>query len=168
MSYCKLGDSEAGLRLAQRATMLAPHAAEAVHTLGFANFMSGRTGETIDAMRRQEKIGPSDNFRLGEQSMLGICLFIEGRLEEAEEAIDKSLAIQPNYYLALRWKAIVASELGKEQSAKATIRLLREVEPRKSIEDYLDSPKHLPIEHPRKYEAIQILRRLLEESEGAA
>jgi hypothetical protein len=38
---------------------------------------------------------------------------------------------------------------------------MHETEPGKSIDDYLDSMKHLPIEHPRKYEAIEILRRLL-------
>jgi hypothetical protein len=43
---------------------------------------------------------------------------------------------------------------------------LRAIEPGKSIEDYLASPRHLPVAHPRKYEAIKILRRLLEETEG--
>jgi adenylate cyclase len=167
-AYAQLGDAEAGLRLAQRAATLAPNSAEALYTLGFTNFMLGKTMETIDAIDRQDRIGIADNMRAGGQSMLGICLFIEGRTAEAEAAVDIALAIQPNYYVALRWKAIVAAELGKEQSAKATIKLLRSLEPGRSIEDYLDSPRHLPVEHPRKYEAIEILRRLLEETEGMA
>jgi TolB-like protein/tetratricopeptide (TPR) repeat protein len=168
-TFGALGDVEAGLRLAQRAAALAPSAAEAQFALGFANFMLGRTAETIDALSKQkERIGLSDNSRWGGQSLLGICLFIEGRSAEAEEAIDESLTIQPTYYVSLRWKAIVAADLGKELSARATVRLLREAEPGKSIDDYLDSPRHLPIEHPRKYEAIAILRRLLEETEDDA
>jgi TolB-like protein len=168
LTYCKLGDTETGLRLAQRAATLAPHAAEALYTLGFANFMSGRTSEAIDAIKEQERIGIAHNFRVGTQSTLGICLFIEGRIEEAEEAIDKSLEIQPNYYLSLRWKAVIAAARGKQQSARAAVKLLREFDTRNSVEDYLDSLKHLPIEHPRKYEAIEILRSLLEETEGSA
>jgi tetratricopeptide (TPR) repeat protein len=128
--------------------------------------MLGRTADAIDAIKKQDRIGLSDNFRVGGQSMLGICLFIEGRTREAEEALDKSLEIQPNYYLALRWKAIAAAEQGKDQSAKAAVKLFRELEPGKSTDDYLDSLKHLPIEHPRKFEAIDILRRLLEDTEN--
>jgi adenylate cyclase len=167
-AYALLGDAEAGLRLAQRATALAPNSAEALASLGFANFMLGRTTEAIDALERQNRVGVADNMRPGGQAMLGICLFIEGRTVEAEAAIDASLASRPTYYLTLRWKAIVAAALGNEKSAKATIKLLRSVEPGRSIDGYLDSPRHLPIEHPRKYEAIEILRRLLEETEGEA
>jgi TolB-like protein len=170
-AYGMLGDAEAGLRLAQRATMLAPNAAEAQYALGFANFMLGRPAEVIKAIGKEEliglqnSIGLSNNIRWGTQAQLAICLFIEGRSAEAEAAIDDSLMLQPTYYLSIRWKAIIAADLGKEGSARASIRLLRQTEPGKSIEEYLDSPKHLPIEHPRKYEAIEILRRLLEESE---
>jgi TolB-like protein len=164
-AYGLLGDAEAGLRLAQRAVQLAPNSSEALHGLAFSYFMLGRTSETIELLTKQELSGLSNNFRLGWQSTLGICLFIEGRSEEAEVAIDNALAIHPNYYVALRWKAIVAAELGKEESARAAVRLLREAEPGKSVDDYLDSPRHLPIEHPRKYEGVAILRRLLEETQ---
>jgi TolB-like protein len=164
-AYSLLGEAETGLRLAERATLLVPNSAEAQYALGFANFMLGRTAECIDASIRQERMGLSDSHRMGGQSMLGISLFIEGRTEEAEAAIDKSLALLPTYYVSLRWKAIITAELGKDQSARATIRVMRQSEPRESIDDYLDSVKHLPIEHPRKYEAIEILRRLMEESD---
>jgi TolB-like protein/Tfp pilus assembly protein PilF len=170
-TYGMLGDAEAGLRLAQRATMLAPNSAEAQYSLGFANFMLGRTTEVIEAIGKQERVGPpnsmglSDNVRWGSQAQLGICLFIEDRSVEAEAAIDNSLMLQPTYYLSLRWKAIIAADLGKEESARAAVRLLRQIESGKTIDEYLDSNRHLPVEHPRKYEAIEILRRLLEECE---
>jgi TolB-like protein len=163
-AYCGLGDAEAGLRLAQRAATLAPNSAEAIYAVGFANFILGRPVEAIEAFSRQERIGLSDSYRLGGQCLLGICLFIEEKTTEAEAALDRALTLQPNHYLSLRWKAIIAAELGKEYSANAAIRLLLASEPGKSIDDYLDSPKHLPIDHPRKYEAIEILRRLLEET----
>jgi TolB-like protein len=166
--YAGIGDAEAGLRLAQRAVQLAPHSAEAQSQFGISNFMLGRTSEAIQAFERQSRFASFDPDRAGGQALLGICLFLEGRSAEAEVAIDNALALQPNFYLALRWKAVVAADLGNEESAKAAVRLIRKAEPGKSIDDYLDSPRHLPIEHPRKYEAIDILRRLLEDTEGGA
>jgi TolB-like protein/tetratricopeptide (TPR) repeat protein len=164
-AYGQLGDPYSGLRLAQRAKILAPHSADTQFALGFAHFMLGHTGEAIEAFGQYDSVAQSDNSRMSGQTMLGICLFIEGRNEEAETAIDRALMVSPSFYLSLRWKAIIAARLGKEQSARAAVRLLREAEPGKAIEDFLDSPNHLPIEHPRKYEAIEILRRLLEEAD---
>jgi TolB-like protein len=164
-AYGILGNAESGLRLAQRATLLAPNSAEAQYALGFSNFMLGRTAETIEAIGEQERIGLSHNVRWGGQSQLAICLFVEGRSAEAEVAIDNALMLQPTYYLSLRWKAIIAADLGKEESARAAIRLLRQTEPGRTLDEYLESNRHLPIEHPRKYEAIEILRRLLGETE---
>jgi TolB-like protein len=159
--YATMGDPEAGLRLAQRASRLSPSSVESQYALGYANFMMGRAVEAVEAFSKPDCIAWSDVSRLGQYTLLGICLFIESRTREAEAKLDESLAMQPNSYLALRWKAVVAAELGKEKSAKAAIRRIHETEPDKSIDDYLDSMKHLPIEHPRKYEAIEILRRLL-------
>jgi TolB-like protein/cytochrome c-type biogenesis protein CcmH/NrfG len=166
--YGSLGNGEAALALALRATKLAPNSAEAQYALGFAYFILGRTGDAIAALRTQDRLALSDISRMTGLAILGICLFIEGRSAEAEEAIDRSLALEPNNYLTLRWKAIIAAEQGKEESARAAVKLLRKSEPGKSTEDYLDSPKHLPVEHERKYEAIAILRRLLEETEEGA
>jgi TolB-like protein/cytochrome c-type biogenesis protein CcmH/NrfG len=162
--YGVMGDAEAALALALRATKLAPNSAEAQYALGFAYFVLGRTGDAITALRLQDRLALSDIARMGGLAILGICLFIEGRSAEAEEAIDRTLALEPNNYLTLRWKAIIAADQGKAESARAAVRLLRKTEPGKSTEDYLDSPKHLPVEHARKHEAIAILRRLLEET----
>jgi TolB-like protein len=167
-AYGSMGDAEAALGLALRATKLAPNSAEAHYALGFAYFILGRTGDAIAALRTQERGGLSDLSRMAGLAQLGICLFIEGRSAEAEEAIDRSLALEPNNYLTLRWKAIVAADQGKEESARAAVRLLRKTEPGKSTDEYLDSPKHLPVEHARKHEAIAILRRLLEDTEEGA
>jgi tetratricopeptide (TPR) repeat protein len=165
-AYAGLGDGEAGLRVAQRAVKLAPNSAEAQWGLGFANFMLGRTAAAIEAFGEQQRL--HDVSRQMGLSVLGICLFIEGRSSEAENVLDEALSIQPDNYLALRWKAIVAAEQGKDATAKAAVRLLRAAEPDKTTDDYLESPRRLPVEHPRKDEAIELLRRLLEETEEGA
>jgi TolB-like protein/Flp pilus assembly protein TadD len=167
-AYSGLGDAEAGLRVAQRAVKLAPNSVEAQWGLGLANFMLGRTAEAIEAFGKQQNIASLDNARQIGQALLGICLFIEGRSAEAEDALEETLALQPNDFLALRWKAIVATERGKVESAKAMVKLLREAEPGKTVDEYLYSFRNLPIEHPRKREAVAILRRLLEETEDDA
>jgi TolB-like protein len=168
MAYGCLGDAEAALGLALRAAKLAPVLAEAQFALGLSNFMLGRTAEAIAALDAQDGISLTDNARMAGLAMLGICHFMEGRSPEAEAVLDRSMALQPSNFLALRWKAIAAADQGKEESARAAVRLLRAFEPGKSTDEYLDSPKHLPVEHPRKYEAIAILRRLLDETEDEA
>ena len=85
-AYASLGDAEAGLRLAQRAAKLAPYSAEAHNSLGFTYFMLGRTADAIAAYGKQVRLAPFDAFRPGALAALGICLFIEGRPIEAEEA----------------------------------------------------------------------------------
>jgi TolB-like protein len=163
-AYGSLGDGDAALRLASRAAKLSPNSPEVQNALGFACFMLGRTADAIDAFGRQDRLASLDPSRPFALATFGICQFIEGRLAEAEGAIDRCLALHSDNYLALRWKAIIAAARGKEQEARAAVRLLRDAEPGKSIDEYLDSPRHLPIEHDRKHDAVAILRRLLEDT----
>jgi TolB-like protein/Tfp pilus assembly protein PilF len=169
-AYMHLGDAESGLRFAQRAVQLDPYSALAQFTVGLAYFHLGHCAETIAVFSEADRILPLDNtgYGVGALSLLGICLFIEGRDEEAEAAMGRSLAFAPNYYVALRWKTIIAAALGRVQAARIAVNQLRRAEPGKTIEQYLRSPSALPFEHPRKDEAVAILRRLLEETEGEA
>jgi TolB-like protein/Flp pilus assembly protein TadD len=169
-AYMHLGDSDAGLSFAQRAVQLDPHSALAQFTLGLAYFHLGLSSDTIAVFSRADRILPLDNtgYGVGALSLLGICLFIEGRDDEAEAAMGLSLAYAPNYYVALRWKAIIAAAQGRVHAARIAVNQLRRAEPGKTIDQYLRSPSALPFEHPRKDEAVAILRRLLEETEGEA
>jgi TolB-like protein/cytochrome c-type biogenesis protein CcmH/NrfG len=167
-AYATLKDGEAGLRLALRATELAPHSPEAQAALGSSYFQLGKTADALTAFRTQLRLASQDVSRPFALALLGVCLFDQGRTAEAEEAIDRSLALHPDNYAALRWKAIVAAELGKEQAARAAVGLLRANEPGKSTGEYLQLLDRQPVGLNRKHEAIAILRRLLEESEGDA
>jgi tetratricopeptide (TPR) repeat protein len=165
-----LGDAEAGLSLARRAAQLDPYSVPTQFALALAYFSLGRLSETIDVVTRVDHTVSLDaiSYGTGTLSLLGICLFMEGRDEEAEAAVDRALAYAPNFYVSLRWKAILAAARGRDRAARVAISQLRRAEPGRSIEQYLRSPKQLPFEHPRKDEAIAILRRLLEATEGEA
>ena len=147
-----------------------PYSAHAQFMLALAYFSLGRLCDTIDVVNQLDRTVSLDatSYRVGCLSLLGICLFMEGKPAEAEAAIDRSLAYAPEFYLTLRWKPIVAAQLGKERAARIAVMQLRRAEPGKSIDQYLRSPMQLPFEHERKDEAIAILRRLLEETEGDA
>jgi TolB-like protein/Flp pilus assembly protein TadD len=163
-AYVSTGDGDAGLRLAQRAVNLAPNFPDAHALMGMSYFRLGRCADAIAAFDQELRIAPPEAYRPFDLLVLGACLFVERRPSDAEVAIDQSLALLPDHYGALCWKAIVAAELGKEQAAASAIRQLRIVDPDKSIEQYLQTANQLPVEHERKYEAIAILRKLLEDN----
>jgi len=165
-AYGAIGNPEAALQLALRATKVTPNSPNAQAALGLAYFMVGRTADAIIAYGNQDRLASLDSFRIFALAALGACLFAEGRSAEAETALDRSLGLLPDNMMALTWKAIVAEELGRKSAAIATIRLLRETDPGKSDDDYFYWLNLLATEYPRKNEAIEILRRLLEETEG--
>jgi tetratricopeptide (TPR) repeat protein len=164
--YATLREGEAGLRLARRATELAPNYPEARAALGTCYFQTGQIAKAIDAFTRQLQLSAVDFTRAFSLGALGICLFEESRSSEAEKVIDQALALHPTNYAALRVKAIVAADLGKNETARAIVRQLREAEPGKSVEEYLGVLQRIPSAYKRKNEAIAILRGLLEATQG--
>ena len=76
--------------------------------------------------------------------------------------------MSPDYYNALKWKAIVATLQGKEEAALATIRRLRQVEPDMAIDQHIRQMQFYSGLADRMAEPVAILRRLWEETEGEA
>lgn len=167
-AYIYLDDVETGLRLASRAAELDPNSSQAQVTLGLAYFWLGRTAVAIATLRNLDRLAPDDSIDRGGLGVLGVCLCLEGRPAEAEEALNRALTFNPDFSFALKWKAIVASQQGKEQAARAAVRQLREAEPGKSIDHHLRTATALPFDHQRGRETATILRRLLEETGGEA
>jgi tetratricopeptide (TPR) repeat protein len=163
-AYSSLGDTEAGLRLALRATKRTPNSPDAQAALGLAYFLAGRTGDAIAVYSKQDRLASLDSFRTFGLWALGVCLFIEGRPAEAEAAIDRSLGLHPDNAMALSWKAIIAADLGNHEAGTAAVRLLLATNSGLSTDESLIRVEELPFEHPRKYEAVAILQRLIAEA----
>ena len=162
--YSSLGDGESALRLARRAVEQQPNSPVANCMLGMVCVQVGRTADAIAAFMQQDRLAPHDLVRFNGLAFLGMCLFLEGQPEAAEEALDQSLALNPDHHLTLKWKAIVAAHRGKEQVALATIGRLREVEPEMTIDQHVRQMTFSPKLAAHTGEHVTTLRRLWAET----
>jgi TolB-like protein/Flp pilus assembly protein TadD len=168
-AYTALEDGETCLRLARRAVELNPYWVDAHHMLGAACLSLGRTADAIPAFTEElNRFKGNESSRNVALTYLGMSLLLEGQPIEAEAAIDRALALRPDAHLALKWKAIVAAQRGKEEDALAAIRRLRDIEPSMSIDQHvwqINRNKNLA---KRSTEAVTTLRRLWNETGGDA
>ena len=167
-AYANLGDGETYLRLARRAVELEPDLPRSHHMLGEAFVELGRTADAIAAFEAMESRTAFHRFRYLALRYLGICYLLEGRAEEAEAALDRSLAHFPDFTTALKWKAIVAAGLGRRDTALATVRRLREVDPTMSIDQHVGEILHNRKLAERSADHIATLRRLWDDTGGDA
>jgi TolB-like protein len=166
-AYYDLSDGETCLRLALRAVEREPDLPRSHHMLGQAYMHLGRAADAIVAYREMERRVAFHNYRYLGLAMLGACCLIEGRLEEAEAALDKSLALHPDFIIALKWKAIASAQVGNEQTAQTAVRRLKEVAPTMTIDQHVWQINRNPKFAERSTEHIASLRRLWEEVDGA-
>jgi TolB-like protein len=161
-AYRTLGDGETSLRLARRAVELYPHAAHTRFALGLAYFAVGRTADVIATLAERDPL--ADAAQLSSWlALLCACYWLEGRPSEAEAAIDRALALHPDWDLALTWKAILAAHRGEQQAARDIMRRLREADPAKSIDLHERQMFDFPVGRERFDGAATILRRLWDE-----
>jgi TolB-like protein len=166
IAYMGLGDTESYFRLAQRAVELAPNSPLTYYALGGAHFARGDTIKAISAHERQIQFASHDFYRSIGLVMLGISLCIERRPAEAEDALDRSLALNPDYCVPLMWKALAAVQQGKEQVARDAVNHMREAEPAMTLDQHLRLLVFYPIYAERLAAAVATFRRLWAETEA--
>jgi TolB-like protein/cytochrome c-type biogenesis protein CcmH/NrfG len=164
--HSALGDAEAGLRLARRAVELRPNTGRCYFALGTANLVLGRTNEAIAAYAVQLRCKARDYLRAIACEMSGWCYLLEGRPQEADDALDQSLALNPEANIALMLKAIAEALLGKEARALAGMRRLRELRPDMPLDQHIHFMTQNPRLAVRSDEHVAILRRLWEATQG--
>jgi TolB-like protein/Tfp pilus assembly protein PilF len=165
-AYAELGDGDTCLRLARRAVELCPNQPFAHFTLGLAYLGLGRPADAIAALEEQDRLTPHHLQRSAALVLLGTCYWLEGMPDEAEAAVDRALALHPDWDLALHWKVILAVERGQEQAGRDTMRRLREAEPAKSLDQQVRGMLAYPPVRERLAPAVAILRRLWDATEG--
>jgi TolB-like protein len=167
IGFFGVDDPETALNLAKRAVELYPNHPRSHFVLASANLVLGNVSEAIAALEHQERLTPFDRTRYMSSMLLGICRMLEGELIRAEEELDKSLAIHPDFAAAIKWKAIVVSQRGKG-GAPALIKRLREIEPAITINQHVREMMTYSGISDRLGEPVAILRRLWQETEGHA
>jgi TolB-like protein len=167
-AYAYLGDYEACMRLARRAVAQSPNSPIAHFSLGHASFAQGRTKDAIAAFTDQIRLAPRDMNRATALMLLGVSLYAEGRQGEAEDALNESLSLHPDYHVTLAWKAVVAACRGDIRAARETVVQMRESEPGLTIDQHLRMLVYYPNYQERFAEAAATLRNLWAETEGGA
>jgi TolB-like protein/Flp pilus assembly protein TadD len=165
-SYAVLGDCDAALRLARRATDTETPSSRALSALGRAHHMMGQASEAIAVFSRQLDVTQGSTERAIALHMLGICLCIEARVSEAEKAIDQSLTAAPHFSPALVMKAVTAALQRQERLARSTVMQLREAEPSASCEQLLGHITTYPMLYSRASDIVATFRRLWIETGG--
>jgi tetratricopeptide (TPR) repeat protein len=166
LAYHGLGDGEACLRLARRAVALSPNMPRSKILLAMAFIMLGRGADAVEALKEFDRVSPADQALAASYFHLGHAHLLEGAWSAAEAAYDQSLAVQPDAYPALLGKGVAAALQGDEQSALATIRRLREVEPTATIDQLVRSMLRHKQAAERLKEPAATLRRLWAATEG--
>ncbi|MFC0588206.1 TIR domain-containing protein [Novosphingobium aquiterrae] len=159
-AYQGLGEYEICLRLAKRTVDLAPSSPASHRILGDSYRMLGRTAEAVEAYRKQDRLSPFDSGRNVALSNLGMCLLLEGQAEAAEDALDRALMLDPEYPVALEWKAITAETLGKHQVALETMRQIRSSEAAVPLDRHVWEIERNALLRERTEPHITTLRRL--------
>ncbi|PKB14426.1 TolB-like protein [Novosphingobium kunmingense] len=165
-AYQGLGEYEICLRLARRTVDLWPVSPTSHRILGDSYRMLGRTAEAVEAYRRQDRLSPYDSSRYVALTNLGLSLLLEGEGQEAEAAIDQALMLNPEYPLALEWKAIVAEHLGKHAAALAAVRQLRAAEGSAPLNRHIWQLERYDALRERTAPHAATLMRLWEEAGG--
>jgi TolB-like protein/predicted Zn-dependent protease len=167
-AYAFLGDHDAALRLARRGMVLNPNNPYSYIWLGFAHMLAGNMADAIAVYEQQDRLTSHDANRYQTLGNLGRCLAVEGRLAEAEETLDRALALHPDYANTLKWKAIVSAQRGDQRTAISTVKRLREAEPSMSIDQHVRQIMFYTVLQDRLSEPAAILRRLWDETEASA
>jgi Flp pilus assembly protein TadD len=165
-AYLVLGDGETSLRLAGRAAQLYPHALWTHFALGSAYLALGRTGDAVGALEDQVGFSGRDTDRCVMQVLLGACHWLEGNPVKAEAAIDRALAIGPNWDMALTWKAILVADRGDEEAAREVMLRARTADLTRTIDQHARRVFRFPALQQRYAGAAAILRGLWDETEG--
>jgi TolB-like protein len=166
--YATLFEEDVALNLAQRLVKTLPNSPKSYHRLIISLYALGRTVEAIEAYRKCIRIAQSNNISPVSHIYGGVCHYIEGQIAEAQTALDLALGVYPGFFLALKWKAIVATAGGDEPTGVVLIRRLRDVEPNMTLDMHVEQILRNPNVADRSTEAVEILRRLWAETEPGA
>jgi TolB-like protein/Tfp pilus assembly protein PilF len=165
-----LGDAETALLYAQRATQLTPNIAYAHYTLGAAYLALGRTAEAMAEFDIEERLASQGTLRYASLVMRALACLMDGQVEAAAAALDRSLQLNPDFLITLRWKAIVAAMQGRPAEAGAAVRRMRHVEPAFTLEQHQAQNLRLVADMALAAQANALLRKVWSETpeEGPA
>jgi adenylate cyclase len=123
---------ERAIAEAERAVVLAPNDADGYETLAEVQAWSGRADDAIRQIRRAMRLNPQYPFFY--LWTLGHAYYLTGRNADAVATLEKVLERNPNFIAAHAILAVLYSEQGREQEARAHGATAARLSPQASME----------------------------------
>ena len=123
---------EQAIAEAERAIALDPNFAEGYVRLGQILNLAGRPEEGINMVKKAMSLDP--HYPPHYLFFLGFCYYAMGQYEEAIAALKRSLARNPDHFSPHRALAVIFSELGRKEEARAEVAEMLRISPGASLE----------------------------------
>jgi tetratricopeptide (TPR) repeat protein len=145
-TFTFLDQPREGLSHSERALALNPSAATAHAYKGIVCLKLGRNDEAIAANEAYERLAPGGLVLYSILSRTACAHVQAGRLEQAVEVLERSLRLNPDYWLTLIPQAGLCDMVGRHEEAADAVRRLRMLEPGTSVDVY--AKRYLAIVDP--------------------
>jgi len=140
---------------AEQALTLDPNEAEGYETLGEILSFAGRPQDALGLAEKGLRLNPRQPVSL--LWLMGRAYLLTGRYDEAIAVLKKTLISNPNYFAAHLDLAVIYSELGREEEARAEVAEVLRVSPGLSLEIW---SRNRPTKDPAVTERfVEALRR---------
>jgi adenylate cyclase len=130
--YLSKKQHERAIIEAERAIALDPDDADGYQLLGISYVLAGRPEEGIGLLEKGIRLKP--RLPATHFSTLGIAYRLTGQYEKALDALRKALPLTPNYLPTHAYLAVIYSEVGREEEARAEAAEILRLSPNFSLE----------------------------------
>jgi TolB-like protein len=127
------GEVERGLALLARSLALNPNSANAWLSSCNQNTWIDESEVAIEHFYRARRLNPLDSTHHFGWNILSMALLSAGRLEDAEDAADKSLSAAPNYIPGLRMKIVLCGLRGRTEEGRRHVKRMLALNPSESV-----------------------------------
>jgi TolB-like protein len=135
IALCYFGRWRDGLQHARRAVELNPNLTISRSALAMLSIRANLPEEALVNLDWIENLAPRGATVFLTVGMRGLAQFLAGRYEQAIEAADRSILLNPGFVFAMRDKAVYCEKLGRHEEARETVRRLRVTAPQLSMDD---------------------------------
>jgi len=123
------GESEGGLGLIERSTILNPNSAGAWMAKGMARAYRGDSTVAIEHLEHAVRLSPLDPLAYLFWYGISFAHFADTRYTEASGWIDRAVGAAPNYMPGMRLKAALCGLLGQAEDGRKWVSRLVEINP---------------------------------------
>lgn len=127
------GELDYAQALIERSLVLNPNSANAWTASCLVQSYLGNTDPAIDHFGRAQRLNPLDVSQHLHWNTVAWAYLGAGRIQEAAEAAERTLRVQPDYPPGLRLKAVTFALLGRLEEARSCVKVLMLKQPSTSI-----------------------------------